>query len=221
MKNTLSVATFTLLSLAFVAPHAHAEDGQNALDRRAKVGLTLGAKLGGGLGLGELGASPMTELEIGYLLPLPKPVGRSLGLFVSAQYLQPGVTGKTSAPDPRLPGDGTLHYDITQQILPLTFGVIYRLPLPIELLMPYAAAGARLSMMRTKVTGTGGGQQLGANQETASKAGAYFAAGADFFLGPGALLAELQLSYAPIDGFVLRKTNASSLCLAIGYRLML
>lgn len=198
------------------------ESGEpNALERRADTGLVLGAKLGGGLGLGALGASFVTELEVGYLLPLPEPVNHSLELFLTMQYMQPGTDGKASDPDPRLPGDGIMKYEVTQQILPVTFGVLYRLPLPTDLLMPYAAAGARLYMMRTTVKGSVDGESFGENEETSSKFGAYFSLGADFFLGPGALLAELQICHTPVDAFVLRDTNASALNLAVGYRLML
>ena len=186
------------------------------------MGLVIGAKLGGGLGLGPFGAALVTKLELGYLLPLPAPVSHSFELFFTAQYVQPRTDGEVSESDPRLPGDGLWRYEVTQQILPLTFGALYRLPLPIDVLMPYAAAGARLYMLRTEVTSSGDGEGFGANEETSSnKLGAYFAVGADIFLGPGALLAELQLNLAPVDAFVLRDTNASALHLAIGYRLML
>jgi len=34
------------------------------------------------------------------------------------------------------------------------------------------------------------------------------------------LLAELQVTYAAVDGFVLRSTNVGALGLLVGYRLM-
>ncbi|HEX2678025.1 MAG TPA: hypothetical protein VHM19_15330 [Polyangiales bacterium] len=221
VPSNLIVAATLLCTVSAARAQEDAPSQPGPLEQRANTGLVIGAKLGGGLGLGELGASFVTELELGYMLPLPEPVGRSFELFVTGQYMQPSTTGKTTAPDARLPGDGTLHYDISEQILPITFGALYRLPLPTRLFMPYAGAGARLFLLRTKVTGSGGGEAFGKNEETGSKAGAYFALGADIFLGPGALLGELQLSYAPLDGYVLRNTNASSLSLAVGYRLML
>jgi hypothetical protein len=206
-----------------LAEDAAAEADEGVLADHANTGVVLGAKLGGGLGqvTSEFGASYVLELELGYMLPLPKPVGRSFELFVTGQYMRPSTTGTTTADDPRLPGDGTLHYDVAEQELALTLGVLYRLPLPIDLLMPYAAAGARLYMLRSTVTGSGGGQALGTTEETSSEAGAYFALGADFFLGPGALLAELQFAYGGVDRFVLRDTNVGTLNLAVGYRLML
>lgn len=217
----ISVIAMVLSLAASLRAGAQEQADPNALERRADTGLVLGAKLGGGLGLGALGASFVTELELGYMLPLPEPILHSLELFFAAQYLQPSTNGTASDADPRLPGDGVMHYDITQQILPLTFGVLYRLPLPTDLFMPYAAAGARAYLMRTRVKGSVAGEPFGENQETASKVGAYFALGADFFLGPGALLAELSLCHTPVDAFVLRDTNASALNLAVGYRLML
>ena len=200
-----------------------AEGGDTPLDKRAKLGLVLGGKVGGGIGapFSEFGASPVAELEIGFLLPLPAPVGRSIELFITGQYTQPTVDGRVTKADPRLPGDGVLEYEVTQQELALTFGALYRIPLSTDLLMPYGALGGRMYLLKTKVTGSGGGEAYGDNEETASEFGFYAALGVDFFVGPGAILAEVQMGYAALDGFVMRNTNVGALNLAVGYRLML
>jgi hypothetical protein len=44
--------------------------------------------------------------------------------------------------------------------------------------------------------------------------------GAELFVGPGALLAELSFGWASVNSFVLRNTNLGALNLAVGYRLM-
>jgi len=224
-RKQLQLVCIAVLAASVAPIHGFAQDTapdpQGPLDTRANTGLVIGAKVGGGLGLGPLGASPVGEIEIGYLLPLPEPIGRSLELFMSAQYMQPGTDGHTTAPDPRLPGDGTMTYNVKQQVLPLTFGLLYRIPMSGDAFMPYAAAGVRVMMLKTTVSGSAGDQSFGSNDETSTSAGGYFAVGADIFLGPGALVAELQLGYAPIDGFVLRETNTSNVALALGYRFIL
>lgn len=224
-RSVVAIFTACVLSCAALVAHAQdskSEETKNALERRAHSGLVIGGKVGGGLGLASgFGGSPVFELELGVMLPLPKPVGHSLELFVSGQYLQPAVDGKSSQSDPRLPGNGTLQYSITEQQLALTLGVLYRLPIGIDLLMPYAAVGARLYMLRTLEHGTAGGMPIGHNQETASDVGGYFALGTDIFAGPGALLAELQIASAGVNGFILRNTNVGSFNIAVGYRLML
>lgn len=196
---------------------------KDPLDQRANLGLVLGLKLGAGFSqpFSELGSSVVTELELGYLLPLPDPVGRSFELFLILHYAQPSVEGEIEQADPRLPDDGIMKYDITQQQLVLTPGVLYRLPMGGELVRPYAALGARIYMMRTLIEAEAAGESFGDSEETATSVGFYGALGCDIFLGPGAILAELQLAYAGLDGYVMRDTNVGALNLAVGYRLML
>jgi hypothetical protein len=154
-------------------------------------------------------------------LPLPEPIGRSFELFSSFAYAAPHTSGHISLRDARLPGDGLATYALEQQMAALTFGLLYRLELPAHVLSPYAAAGARFNMMRTKAHGEVAGQTLGENQETSSAWGAYFAGGIDVYLGPGAVLVELQLGFASVNDFVLRDTNVGVLNLMVGYRLFL
>ena len=45
--------------------------------------------------------------------------------------------------------------------------------------------------------------------------------GADFFLGPGALAAELQIGWAKLDGFAMRDTSSGGYALNVGYRFIL
>lgn len=75
-------------------------------------------------------------------------------------------------------------------------------------------------MLSTKVSGEAGGEVFGDNRETSSALGAFFALGAEIGLGPGGLLAEVQLGYGGVDTYVLRDTSAGLLSLMVGYRLM-
>jgi hypothetical protein len=186
------------------------------------TGLVLGLKAGAGIGapLSELGPTFVGEVELGYALPLPEPIGRSLELFTAGAYLAPATEGRAAMADPRLPGDGTFTYEVTARAVVLTLGARYRVPLAGETIAPYLAAGGRLYLLRTEIEGEVSGQALGATDETASTFGLHLGAGVDIRFGPGALLIEAQLGYAPLDGYVMRDTNAGALVLLAGYRFM-
>lgn len=195
-------------------------DESSPLATRAQTGLVIGGKVGAGLGKpwSEFGATPAFELELGYALP---PLHRSIEVFVSGQYIQPGIDGVTTQADPRLAGAGVVNYQIVQQGFALSLGGLYRIDVGSRLLMPYAGLGARLYMLRTNAKGDVTGQALGENHETQSRAGLLLLGGGELFLGPGAVLAELSFGWASIDRYVLRKTNLGALSLSLGYRLML
>jgi hypothetical protein len=183
----------------------------------AGAGVVLGAKVGGGFSqpFGDLGSSFLTELELGYTLPVAR---RSLEIFVSGGYTQPTAEGKGLS-DARLPGPAS--YTLTQQEGMLGLGGRYRLNLGLDWLRPYIAAGPRVYFARTKISGKAGGEPFGENQENTTKLGAFGTLGAELYLGPGALLVEASLAWAKLDGYVLRNTSMGALGLSIGYRLFI
>lgn len=185
------------------------------------IGLVIGAKAGGGFGLGPLGATPVFELELGYTLPFAAPDGRDLQLFVAGQYSMPTTEGDASEPDDRLPGDGVMSYTIEQQQAIITFGLLYRIPLSTPEIRPYIAAGGRAWLIESTIDASAGGQDYGTNTELDTEWGGYGALGVDWFMGPGALLFEVQGVYGSLDGFVLRDTHLGGINTAVGYRLML
>lgn len=180
-------------------------------------GVTLGLKIGAGFSqpFGDLGSSFLTEFEAGYAMPFAK---RSVAVFLSGAYTQPTAEGENLR-DARLPGPA--RYEWTQQELMLTLGLTYRLRLPASLIGPYASLGPRIFMMRTTVDGSAGGKPFGENEETCTAVGLFGALGAELYLGPGAALVELSMTWAEIDGYVLRETSAGSLGIGLGYRLFL
>jgi hypothetical protein len=198
-------------------------DDASPVQSRADIGLVLGGKVGGGVGapFSDFGATPVLELELGYLLPVGGALDRHFELFVTGQYVQPTVDGKASEPDSRLPGDGIVRYDVTQQELALSLGALYRFDLDNPLIMPYGGLGGRMYLLNTKVEGSAGGAAYGENEETQTDFGLLLLGGIELFLGPGALLAELSFGWASLDGFVMRDTNLGALHLSVGYRLML
>lgn len=184
------------------------------------VGLVVGLKAGGGFGqvFSEFGISAVGELEIGYNLPFHD---RNLGIYVTGAYSGPTVEGTTAEPDPRLPGDGIMSYSVTTHQAVVGLGLIYRIPIPVDIFRPYVSAGGRMHLMRSDITGSVGGEQFGENSETGMTFGAIGALGGEVYLGPGGLLLEVQFGWAPVEQYVLRGTNVGSLNVAIGYRLFL
>jgi hypothetical protein len=181
------------------------------------TGLVIGGKAGAGIGkpLNASSASVAAEVELGYVLP---PLDHAFEVFSAFAYCAPSIEGSSAMSDPRLPGDGKLHYRVEQQIGGLGLGLRYRLALPA--VTPYAAAGARMYMTRMRVSGRVGGESFGTNEETGTAWGPFAALGVELGLGPGALLGELQFNYGGFNGYALRDTNLGSLGVMIGYRLM-
>lgn len=189
------------------------------------LGLVVAPKLGGGLGsvfLSGAGGTFVGELEVGYDLPLALPVGRDLEVFASLGYTAPSATETVPAGDARLPEDGAFEYTLTLHQLVGTYGVLYRLPIhAVPWWRLYVAAGARTIWSNTVITGASAGQAFGEYQETAFDLGAYGAVGSDFYVGPGAVLVELQAAASWPDRFVLRATSTTALQMALGYRFFL
>lgn len=179
-------------------------------------GLFLGVKVGAGFGqlMSPFGTAFLPELELGWA---PSP---AFVLFFAGQYAAPVAEG-TTAPDPRLPGSGELHYTITQNQLILTLGLSYRLDVSSDLVRPYLSAGGRSYLMRSDVVADGGGQDFGPNAETSTSWGAFGALGVELALGPGDLTAEVQLGWAPLETTILRETSTGALNGVVGYRLYL
>jgi hypothetical protein len=216
--NTLCFAILlSLWSLDASAQQVAAESGP-AYERGGMLntGLVLGLKAGGGFSqpFGDLGASFLAELEVGYVLPF---MDRSFEVFLGGAYTQPKADGKQT--DARLGGAAT--YELTQQQGIFTLGILYRLHLSSDLIRPYGALGPRVYAMRTKANGKASGEAFGENEETVTKIGAYAGLGVELHFGPGAVLLEASLGWAKIDGYVLRDTSAGAIGLSLGYRLFL
>jgi hypothetical protein len=242
MQSTRHRGLFLLLALLCGGGAAHAQEmgaqgdvsldatsagaggsdhgGQTAIESKLHTGLLLGGKVGGGPGKpwSDFGATPVFELELGYALP---PLHRAIQLFFTGQYTQPGMSSTSGTKDPRLPGNGLVSYDVLQQELTLSFGGLYRFDVGSKQVMPYGGVGARMYLLDTKVKGSVSGQAYGRNEETQTRVGLLLLGGAELYVGPGALLAELSFGWASVNSFVLRNTNLGALNLAVGYRLML
>src|SRR5262245_10339478 len=90
--------------LLSVAPGLARAEPRPAIEQHAEPGIVIGAKLGGGTGkpINEFDPTYVLELELGWLLPLPDPLGHSFELFVAPAYTAPGLEGDVPR-DARLP----------------------------------------------------------------------------------------------------------------------
>ncbi|MEZ4430950.1 MAG: hypothetical protein R3F65_00955 [bacterium] len=215
------ITSWSALALALASSAAAAEVEAPDHARDDRIGLVAGLKAGGGLGLGALGATPVFELELGYTLPFELGEPRALQVFVAGQYTMPSTEGDATAPDERLPGDGQMRYAIEQQQAIITVGLLYRVPVPTAALRPYVALGGRAWLIESTIDARAGGEAYGTHTEQDTEWGGYAALGLDWFIGPGAVLVEVQGVYGALDGFVLRDTHLGGLNGAVGYRLLL
>jgi hypothetical protein len=187
------------------------------------LGLVLAPKLSAGInqvsGNG-LGSGVVLELEVGYMPPLFDPIGRDIEIFLVGQYTAPSASQELSG-DGRLPGNGDWQYELTLHQWIATFGLLYRIPVPPAWMRPYVAAGLRGYWTTTVADGSAGDNDFGTYEESAFDLGGYGAAGVDFFLGPGAILLELQFGMSALDSYILRETSSAALNIGLGYRFML
>lgn len=236
MKATTYIKVFALAALLLLAPATAfaQQDDVNASAQTATgddqliyqegglsgIGLVIGGKVGGGFPqvFSGFDTTYAAELELGYTLPV---LDRSIEIFLNGQYTAPTTDSTDAGPDSRLPGDGTWSYDATMHQLVLTLGGLYRLDVGSDLVVPYGALGGRMYLWKTDATGESGGESFGDYQEQDTDFGGYAALGADFFVGPGSILVEVQFGYASIDNFVLRDTDTGTLNAVLGYRIFL
>lgn len=179
--------------------------------------VALGLKLGGAFNVfNTLGAAFVPELEVGVLLP---PLEQSFEVFLATRWAAPSDEG-VNDPDPRLPGDGVARWSLTRHEVSIGLGLRYRVPLD-GALTPYVAAGARLFLLESEVSGEAGDEPFGTNRETGTAVGFMFQLGAEYALGPGALALELAIDGAALDQTILADTNVTALGVFLGYRLFL
>lgn len=152
-------------------------------------------------------------LKVGYALPF---LERRLQLFVDLGYTQPEVTVKGE--DARVAG-GTFSSTTILRDFAMSFGACFFILEPSRPLVPYVSAGARVHFLLAETNGSAGGAELGKYQETDTRFGGVFAAGAGYRLGPGRVLLELAINVLPLEQRLMGTSNASSLSIVAGYGL--
>ena len=222
--NGAALSRWTLFACtsAIYAAAARPVDAQGVIERYAQPGVGVAAKLGLGTGapVNDFGLGYGFEIELGYLLPLPSPISHALELFVGAGLGRSKLRGMTQQSDERLPSNGFATFTVDQLSLPISLGLRGRVPLASERVAPYLALGYRGVAIADTTHTRVAGQAVADHEERVFAHGFFGSAGVELFFGPGAVFAELQVSYAARSDYLLRASAVGGLWGYLGYRWM-
>ena len=205
--NRPTFAAIMLLPLSAAAAPSHAESNG------PPPSFTAAAKFGGafpGIFSG-LEAAPQVQLEAGALV-----LDGRVDADLVFGYQQPPASG--GGEDPRLSA-GDYSWTIDQQIISVGLLGRYRFT-PVDLpLRWYALLSPKAYLMQTTTTGESGGESLGENRQYDAELAVEVGVGAELDAGPGAALAELDLTFGGLVGKITGDVPSSSAGLLLGYRI--
>jgi hypothetical protein len=191
----------------------------NALAQEATPPAARGAfladlKVGGVVSFGGLDPDLRPALGLGYLFPW---LDRGIAAQLQVDYA--AFNAKGSDPDPRV-GGGSYTWDLTEQTLAIFPWAMYRFT-KLGRVVPFAGVGPRVYLLRSVVKGTTAGGAVPETREQSTELGLGVPLGAEFRLGPGALLGEFLLEYGPLDHKATGSSNTGGVTLFLGYRFQL
>lgn len=173
----------------------------------------LAVEIGGFFPFDNLGIHVRYGVEVGYLLPF---LDRRLEVMVSAGYAEPR----------RDFDDGDYHGEVHTQELTASLGPRFRfLPLTSSFNLSLAA-GPRLFFLRSKSTGksmpsdgTTQSADFAEFKEQSMEVGVFAALGAEYFIGPGAILLDVDLGWSKLPHTITGADEATTnVSLTLGYR---
>ena len=173
--------------------------------------LGLAPRLGFVVPTSKLGAMAVGGLEIDVALPVAQ---RQLYVALDLSLTRPSYDG--SVMDPRIPAGAGDH---TIKEVEMVVGALvgYRLRPAGAALVPWAAIGPILHLLRTTETST---LAPGHNTATSTELGLEVAGGVDYHAGPGFVVGGVRVVYSSLDHVLTGDTNAGTLGLDLGYRLV-
>jgi hypothetical protein len=176
------------------------------------VGIHIGPRLSV---FSDLGAAIEPRLELGMTLPA---AGGRLQPFAMFAWSNPKTDGTID--DARLPASGEFSYDVTQHEYMLVAGANVRFAPLGSKFNGYVGAGPQVVWLTTIATGESGGEAFGENREMAAEIGFYGALGGEMKLGPGALFAQVAMSWSQLGGDITGDANSGALTPSVGWRFM-
>lgn len=189
---------------------AHAEDSPTS----SRGAFVVAGKVGGIVPFSKLSAHVLGSLELGYAFG-PK---RSFVGYLDVSYAVPQSDGE--ATDPRVPTT-KWSYEVWQKQLVFQPSFAYRFTKVVAELTPYVGIGPRIYFLETVTEGKASGEAFGTSYERSTRLGFGVPLGVEWALGPGGVLAELLLQWAPLDHRITGDTNLGSGTLLVGYRALL
>jgi hypothetical protein len=212
-KTVLSIAA--LAGIVLFNTHASAQDAPAEAPKRdrpgaGEKGIFVTPKIGGIIPFGGLNPNAIVGLDAGYALE------NGLAFGLAGDFSVPKKTG--SEDDPRITG-GKYTWHLTQQILQVMPFVMYRIK-SLGKIVPYVGIGPRISFLQSYVRSNEGTPSFKETREQSTKVGVGIPIGAEFGMGPGAVIGELLLQYGGLDHRATGGSNTGAASLSVGYRFM-
>ncbi len=171
----------------------------------------LAGKLGGILPLNGLDPFVAGGLQLGWAFAGTE---QRIAALLDVTYTAPGAGASAAAA--RLDA-GAFGWDITQKELILQPTFLYR-HTGLGAFVPFAGIGPRIYFLQTVGEGSAAGVQFLESEEQSTKFGAGLPLGAEYTLGPGGLMAEVLLEWAPLDHRITGDSSLLGANLFLGYR---
>jgi hypothetical protein len=215
MKWLIPFVSFSVLT---ITASASAQDtpAPTPAKSEGRGAFVAGAKVGGILPFDGLNPNLVGTLEVGYVFPW---LHQSFGLLVDVGYAVPRKSGNVPS-DVRVDG-GKYDWSLTQKELTVAPTILFRLT-KLGRVVPYIGVGPRIYFLRSIVEGKVGGATILETTEQSTKVGLSAPLGAEFRLGPGALVGEFVFEWGPLNHVATGDgTNTLGGNLQLGYRFMI
>ena len=222
--GAIAALGFTTLGLS---PAAHAQDAEAAVDVQlsapqvspeqgaahgdAAGALLLAGKVGSIVPLNGLDPFVSGGVEVGWIFAGTQ---QRIAALLDVTYTAPHASG--SAFDDRLSG-GEFGWKMVHKELIVQPTFLYRLT-GLGPLVPFAGLGPRIYFLETVGEGSAAGTKFQESNEQSTKFGVGLPFGAEYALGPGGLMAEMLLEWAPIDHRITGDASLLAASLFVGYR---
>jgi len=158
----------------------------------------------------KLGMMVIGGVQIDYLTPA---LDHRFALGLDVSLTRPSHSGDVM--DPRLSSDAQFTVDETEVVIALLAS--YRFAGYEASTVPWIAAGPMLHLLRsTETTSIAPGD----NTAVSSEPGVELAGGFDRRLAAGFLVGELRAGYSKLDHAITGNTNAGTVALSVGYRVV-
>jgi hypothetical protein len=177
-------------------------------------GFVAGAKVGALASLNGLNPHVTGAVQVGYVLPW---LDRSIGLMVDVGYARPVTSDLVG--DVRVAAGG-YSWHLTRDQLTVQPSLYYRATM-LGKIVPYVGAGPRIFLTRSKTDSDEKLPVLLEQREESLEIGVGAHLGAEYLLGPGAVVAEGLFGWAPIQQRTTDEAELTAISAWAGYRFYL
>ena len=169
---------------------------------------------------GDLNSWPTFGADVGVILPFDiAGFERPIQFGVDGTFTAPGAEGEGTHPMLGEEGAG-YNWDLQQRMLTVQFTTMWRFMPPGQGFSAHLLVGPRIYMMESVLEASGNnGQDFGEHRETNSEFGVAIGGGAEYMLGPGAVVGTLLFARSPLDQRITGEANTGAFNLQVGYRL--